>query len=163
MKDGERSGAALEMHVEWSLRIGSALFAAGGLAFLATEAWWKWIALLLWGAVVLDAWREYVRVEDLVLYRRGAVFWSLPVDLRRLASVELVREWGRPLYKYLVLRVVDLDGNRQTIHPWLWSGSKALLRLVAEAASEPSPVHQGERVWRLETNRKTRQRLANHV
>lgn len=158
-----RTCFAMRPRIVWRfvLPVTALLFTAAAIS------WGDWQILLgcatSWMATA-QAYREFVRVEDGVIYRRGLWRWSNPMRLEALESVELHRVWGiREPYKHLEIDLVTNDGQWMGFSLRWWSQTEDLLRVVAAAALDPVNDASDRRRWRLDVDPETNRRLAAYA
>jgi hypothetical protein len=131
---------------------------------IASGEWEFWLCAAVWLFVSATSYREFVRVEDGVIYRREMFGWSEPFSVAAVSTVELRRVWGgREPFKHVELCLVAGDARRMTFSLRWWNGVGQLLRMVAEVASEPVGDQLGRRQWRLDLDEETRRRLAPYA
>jgi hypothetical protein len=141
---------------------------ATALAFTAAAitlpCWQTWAGFAATWLETANGWREFARVEDDVIYRRGWWRWSKPLLLGSLVSVELHRVWGfREPYKHLELELVTIEGQRMSFSLRWWSRSDDLVRCIAAAAMDPAAYTPGRNLWRVRVDDETSKRLAAYI
>jgi hypothetical protein len=137
------------------------LFTAAAISW---GGWQLWLGCATSWTATAQAYREFVRVEDGVIYRRGLWRWSNPMRLEALESVELHRVWGiREPYKHLEIDLVTNDGQWMGFSLRWWSQTEDLLRVVAAAALDPVNDASDRRRWRLDVDPETNRRLAAYA
>lgn len=140
--------------------INAAIAAWSAVEAFAQGGWLLPACAAFYGLTSAGAFRSYIRVEGNVLYRRGLIGWYAPLDLHRLATVELTRLFGlKEPYPHLGLRLRDGDGHAQTVSLRWWSNWRMLATAVAEAVSDTSSIDPDRREWLLDLDPKTRGRL----
>lgn len=117
---------------------------------------WGWLAVVML-AVAAAAWRARIELHPGVIHRRGVLRWSRPLQAPDIEEVTLHDEAGLKDYPHRVLRL-DPYGKRRWLEVsfrW-WSRWWLVIRWLTTYCTR---VEDGERVWAVRTDGKTRDRL----
>jgi hypothetical protein len=149
--------ARAEMHPRPVFRIALPIAAVGWLALPGQAGWSLYLVPMGLLGGTLAAWRDYIRIEDGVVYERRAFRWRKPMLLSEVVAVSLHYEmFGREL-PHRELRLWSTH-RLLAISLWWWSHHRPFLEAVRSYLSEPGPPGQG-RSWKVEAGVKTRRRL----
>jgi hypothetical protein len=153
--DGQSPSA--EMRPRAVFRFGLPIAAVGWLALPDQSRWSLYLVPIGLLVTALAAWRDYVRIEEGVIYERGLVRWARPQLLSEVTSISLHYEtFGRDL-PHRELRLWSSHGLVLISLRW-WSNHKPFLDAVRSYLSGPGPPGQG-RIWKVKIDAKTRRRL----
>ena len=134
------------------------------IAAISWGGWQVWLGCAVLWMKAAQAYREYIRVDDGVIYQRGLWRWSEPLRLKTLDSVCFHRVWGfREPYKYLEITLATADSHRLSITLRWWSQTEELLQAVAAAVLDPAADACGHRRWRIPVDDETNRRLAHYT
>ena len=122
-----------------------------------------WVGLLSGSVLMVGAFRDYIRVEDGVLFRRTIKGWDPPMVLATVQKVEVCRMAGLKDYPHTVVFLVGEDGTRRTVSLRWWTNWQPLLAAITAAVTTPVPGQPGLLTWRPDVDEGTRRRLAPYL
>ena len=120
-------------------------------------SFWGWVLVVVLAGGAVAAWRQRIELHPGVIHRHGILRWSRPLEAVDIEEVTLHYEAGLRDLPHRVLRL-DPYGKR----PWLevsfrwWNQWWLVIRWLTSYCTREE---DGERVWAVRTDGKTRDRL----
>jgi hypothetical protein len=117
---------------------------------------WGWVLIVMLALGSAAAWRSRIELHPGVIYRRGPVRWSHRILASEIEEVALHDDWMVNDYPHRVLTLTTYDRRELEISLRWW---RRWWKVIGWLATYCTRTDDGEDVWAVRTDQKTRDRL----